>query len=77
MMVITVGAFVWGILYFLQHVPGPIIYVIAIRRMLREFANFGLVFGLFFFSFTCGIGMLAGDTSLTHNFYNSFQLMLT
>ena len=76
MLVITVCASVWSILYFLQLVPGINIYVIAIQRMLRDFANFGLVFGLFFFTFSFGLSILTNETSFTAGLYRTFQLML-
>ena len=76
MMLITVCAAVWSLLYFIQLVPGLNIYVIAIQRMLRDFAAFGVVFGLFFVTFWFGLSILTNDTTLTNNLYRTFQLML-
>ena len=77
MVIVAVCTSVWSVLFFLQLVPVLNIYVIAIQRMLGDFASFSIVFGLFFVTFNFGFTLLADKkTSDSDSFYRTFQLML-
>ena len=77
MVIIAVCACVWNILYFLQLVPGLNLYVVAIQRMLDDFVNFAVVFGLFFLCYSFGFGILNNKTTNMWDIvYTTFETML-
>ena len=77
MVIISVCASVWGILYFLQLIPVLNIYVIAIQRMLGGFASLCIIFIIFFTWFSFGFSLLNDDMPVDNFlYYDMFRIML-
>ena len=75
--IIAVCVCIWDLMYYLQLVPGLNLYTIAVQRMLTGFASFGVIFGLFFFSYVFGFHVLFDDTeTFLASLYRTFHIML-
>ena len=81
--VAAVYGFVWSILYFLQMLPVIGHYVMAVQRMLKDFANFGILFLLFFLSYSIGFFNLLKTyrdmpdfSTFWDSLYGTFSVML-
>ena len=75
--IIAVCVCIWDVMYYLQLVPGLNLYTIAVQRMLTDFASFGVIFSLFFLSYTFGFHVLFDDTeTFLASVYRTFQIML-
>ena len=77
MVLIAVCVCIWDVMYYLQLVPGLNIYVVAVQRMMSDFASFGILLLLFFFSYVFGFYILSRDAhDILASMYGTFQLML-
>ena len=77
MVLIAVFTCAWNLLYYLQHIPGLNVYVIAVQRMLIDLLSFFIIFAMFILSFSFGFYMLTGTSkTLLPLLYDSFRLSL-
>ena len=77
MVLIAVCVCIWDVMYYLQLVPGLNLYVIAVQWMLADFASFGFLSVLFFFSYVFGFYILSKDMNdIYASMYETFLLML-
>ena len=79
----AVYGFVWSGLYFFQILPVFGHYVMAVQRMLKDFANFAFLFLLFFVTYSVGFYKLLNTTvslpefaTFPSSLYGTFRVML-
>ena len=81
--VAAVYGFVWSVLYFCQLLPMIGHYVMAVQRMLRDFASFSFLLVLFFVTYSMGFYKLLRAsnafpefTTFPRSLYGTFEVML-
>ena len=82
-LIASLYGFVWSILYFLQILPKFGHYIMAVQRMLSDFANFAFLFLIFFSIYSAGFFQLLNTIASLPEFktyfssvYGTFRVML-